>query len=284
VDTRRRIDAPIAADTRSGRGRRMAFRVVSWITALWILAVSFFGLMEVILMWMPESSVGSIVGEDPTLPPIALHRTHFMAIGIVAWIVVLAVLVQLRKPERRVAAMLQLLVAAVGGTIVYGLSGTLVEWFVEEWTILVPVAAMAVLHPRARELFARPRFDRTMLVVGALGALPWFVYAVHNARRQLVGSNLDPHYTLEHWAVAALMGLLIGACALIGSTDKSGWRLPAWVAAIASAVFGIHALTYGGLASGLTTPWAACAIGWGVAFALAIVFRSGRRVDSGAVG
>ncbi len=275
MDTQRRTGMmETAGSAEPSKRRRRAFRIVSWVTALWFIVLASFALVEPVLMWLPESSIGTILGEDPTLPPIAPHRSHYMAIGIVAWILVVGVVVHLRKPRLKVAPMLYVIVAVVGGTVVYGLSGTLGEWLLEEWTMLVPVAAMTALHPSARELFSRPAFDRRMVLVATVGAAPWFAYATANAYRQLSGSGIDPHYTMEHWAVASLMGLLIASCAVIGSTDKSGWRLPAWLAAAAATLFGLHTLAYPGLASGLSTVWGVAAIAWGLAYGVSIVLRT----------
>ena len=269
------------------RRRQIAFRIVSWLTALWLLAVGIFGLTEIVLMWLPVDVIAGVVGDDAAgltdaelaaeIASFEMHRSHYLMIGIITWAIVLGAFAQLRKPERRVAPMLQLLAAIVGGTIVYGLSGTVSEWFLEEWTLLVPVLAVAALHPRVRELFSRPTFDRPMLGVALAGTVPWAVYAFTNAGLQVTSGPGDPHWVEEHWAKAALLGIVVVSFSFIGASDKSSWQLPAWIAAVASAMFGLHSLVFPGAASGLTTPWAAAAIGWGVAYAIVIVLRGRRR-------
>lgn len=88
---------------------------------------------------------------------VALHGTHFMAAGVVAWAVVLSILVQLHRLERRVAPMLLAVGAALSGTIVYGLSGTLSEWLIEEIVMVVlPVSLVVFLHPSRDRLFTSP--------------------------------------------------------------------------------------------------------------------------------
>lgn len=258
--------------TRSAsRARRIAFRVLAILTSLLLLLYFVFALTEVVLMWLPDETLSSMLDED--FAEIAPHRSHFMSVGIVAWAAVLGLLVQLRRPERRVAPLLQLLVVVVSGAVVYGLSGTAGEWLVEEGTILAPVLLLVFLHPRARQLLRRPGFDRPLAGLATVAAVPWAVYLVVNARLQLLDAAGDPHADMEHWATAALMAIVIVACAFLGASDHAGWRLPAWTAAAAATIFGAHSLVFPGLASGLSTFWAVAAIAWGVAFGARVVIR-----------
>lgn len=253
--------------------RRIAFQVVVTLVALLILALNVFALMELVLMWLPAETVADVFEEETSF--ITLHRTHFMAIGVLAWAVVASIIVQLRRPRRRVAPMLLLMTAAVGGAIVYGLSGTLGEWLVEELAlVVVPISLVVVLHPRRDRLFIRPRFDRSMLALAGLAALPWAVYVVDNAWAQFVNLAGDTHAEMEHWATAALMGIVILVAGVLGSSNHSGWRLTGWIAAGGSAVFGLHSFVFPGGASALPTIWAVLAVAWGVAFGGMIVRRS----------
>lgn len=257
------------------RGRRIAFRVVAVLTALWLLLMHVFGLTEVVLMWLPGETLASMFGEDAgSVAELEMHRSHFMIIGIVAWATVLAAVVQVRKPHRRVAAMLQLVLIAAGGTVLYGLSGTLGEWLLEEGTVLVPVLLVASLHPRAKSLLRWPSFDRAMAGLAAVAAIPWTVFVVDHARLQLVNAGGDIHAEPEHWATAALMGIVIAGCAFIGAGDHDGWRLPAWVAAVASVLYGVHSLVFPGPVSAASTVWAIGAVVWGLVFAVSVLRRS----------
>ena len=131
--------------------------------------------------------------------------------------------------------MLQAVGIVVGGAVVYGLSGTLGEWLAEEVTLLVPVLLLALLHPRARDLVRCPRTDRTMGALVGVAAVPWLVFAVDQALLQWRNVSGDAHAGLEHWATAALLTVVVLWCGLLGSSDHSGWRLPAWIAAL-----GVH--------------------------------------------
>ena len=253
--------------------RMIVFRVVVMLVALWVLAMNLLALMELFVMWLPAETVAGMFEEESSF--ISLHRTHFMAIGVVGWAVVLSMTVQLRKPKRRVAPMLLLIAVAATGVIVYGLSGTPTEWLIEEIAMVaVPVVLVALLHPSRHRFFERPAFHRPMLGLAGLAALPWVVYVVENGWLQFVNAAGDPHAEMEHWATAALMGIVIATAAFLGSSDRSGWRLTGWIAAGGSVIFGSHSLVFPGLASALPAFWAVAAVLWGAVFAAALVRRS----------
>lgn len=117
-----------------------------------------------------------------------------------------------------------------------------------------------------------------MIRWAVVGAIPWAVYALAQARLQLANAPSDPHAGLEHWGMSFLMAAGIMICAMVGASDHDGWQLPAWTAALVSILFGVHSLVFPGLASGLPTPWASAAVVWGVVYAAALVRRSRRAV------
>jgi hypothetical protein len=88
---------------------------------------------------------------------------------------------------------------------------------------------------------------------------------------------------MEHWATSALMAVIIVVAGLIGSTDHTGWRLPAWIAALASIDYGVHSLVFPDVASNASTLWAVAAVAWGCAYAVTIVRRSRRPVRAAPV-
>jgi len=158
------------------RARRIAFRTLAVLLSLWVLARAVFGLLEVGLMWLPYETLEPILeGDVGSAAEFEAHRSHFMSIGIVAWAVMLAVAAQIRRPDRREAQMVWAIVFAVSSAILYGLSGTTGTWLLEEGTLLLPILALAMLHPRARNLYRLPTHDRHMLGLAALAAVPWLV-------------------------------------------------------------------------------------------------------------
>ncbi len=264
-------------DQRS-KAMRITSRVVIALVAVWLVPLWVFGMLELIFAWLPTETLAEILdGGESEASLFAIHRTHFMAIGILSWAVVLSILVQLRKPERRLAPMLLLVGAAIAGTIYFGLSGTLGEWLIEEIVfVLIPVGLAVLVHPARSQLFTKPTLDRSMAAMAGLASIPWLVFIVDNAWTQFQNVAGDTHAEMEHWGIAALMGTIIVLAAFLGSSDKAGWRLTGWIASGGSLVFGIHSLAFPGLASALPAFWAVGAIIWGIGFG-AMIIRRGKK-------
>lgn len=262
---------PAEVDLDESKVRRVAFRVVAAVTSLWVLALMFFGLLELVLMWLPAEMLTFLEDIDLT------HRAHWMMSGVTASALFLGLVVQLRRPAKRVAPLMHALVFAVGGAVLYGISGGLTDWLITDLTVLVLLFSLAFLHPRARQLVRMPNWDRSMTALAAIAAVPWLFFAFTQAQLQWRSLAGDTHAELEHWATATLFALLVVAMAFIGATDRSGWRLTAWIAAIASTNYGLHSLVYPTVPSAASTLWAVAAIAWGVAYAVTIIRRSRSR-------
>ena len=277
-------DDPTTA-VRDSRARHIAFCTLAVLVSLWVLARVVFGLLEVGLMWLPYETLEPILeGHADSAAELEAHRSHFMSIGIVAWAIMLAVAAQARRPHRREAQMVWAIVLAVSSTIFHGLSGATGRWLLEQGTLLVPILALALLHPRARNLYRLPTHHRSMLGLAIVAAGPWLVFAVTQAQRQWRNLAGDIHAEPEHWSIVALMAVTIGAAALIGAGDRPGWRLPAWFAAVASIIWAVHSLAFPEAASAATTPWAVGAICWGIAFAATTRNRQRRAAMATGVG
>ncbi|GLI27207.1 hypothetical protein ARHIZOSPH14_14490 [Agromyces rhizosphaerae] len=261
------------------RTRRIVFTVLVILVPLWILLRNLFGLTEVALMWLPPEVLGEMLGEsDPDagaddIAAFEAERAHYMAIGVMSWAAVLSAFAQWRRPARRVGSMQLLLAIGLGATVVYGLSGTLSEWLIEEGLLLAPIVLLAVFHPRARDLLRPAGFDVPMAIAALVAAVPWAAYAVVNAVLQLGDATGDPHVEPEHWATNALMGITLAAAAAIGSSRADGTRLPAWIAVGGTLLFAVHSLAFPGAESGLGTVWAVLAIAWAAGFAVLLVRR-----------
>jgi hypothetical protein len=274
-----RGSVPQARGTQGSTTRRVAFRVVSIVTSVWVLALMFIGLTEVVLMWLPGDTLSS-VGDALGFGELDLaHRAHFMSIGVIHWAIVLGVLVQLRRPERREAPMLHVVAIAISLSVTSALGGSLRVWLLDMAVLVIPLLLLGILHPRARQLVRLPTWDRVMVALATLGVVPWLVFAFTNA--QLQGRNIagDTHAEMDHWSTMAFLALVIIACSFIGATDRSGWRLTAWIAALASINYGLHSLVYPEPASAASAPWAIAALTWGIVYATSIFRRSRRTPD-----
>jgi len=272
------MSEPPIDTVRSGSGssgRRVAFRILASLTAVAGLAYLLVGMAEVVLMWVPDATLLSLL--DHIKPAELDFRAQFNHIGLISWALFPALAVQLRAPRRRVAPMLQALGVAGAGVVVMAICGSLESVDVAVFAVL---ALLAWLHPAGGELVRRARLDLRQAVIVAIGALPWLMMAAANVGQAWASAGLDVADTSDTmlWAYSALLPVVIVIMALVGSTDLRGWHLPAWTAALAAIEVGVHSLAFPDQAASLQGPWAVAAVVWGAGFAAASLARS-RRVQ-----
>jgi len=262
------VDTHRGSTWRDSTVRRRTFAVIRVLVALWLTALVIFPLTEAVFVWLPADVVVSIVGDGGAggseAARFEAHRSHLAAIALLGWAVVLCAYAQWRGPERRLGSLRLLVVLAIAMAVAYSVSGGLRESLVEEGAFVVPIALLAAFHPRAADLVAWRGWNGPMLVAALVALAPLAWHVVANMARQVGGD--DPHAVDEHWATAALLGVLIAAGALMGASRADGWRLPAWIAVGAATFYGVHSLAYPGNASGWSMVGAAVAVAWAVVF------------------
>lgn len=271
--------APIGAATgdqagqRTGRTPSRSFRVASWVTTVGAVAVFVFALLEVVLMWLPDATLLSVI-EELTSADLEF-RVQFYAVGVAAWTVVLGLVAQLVRPARHVAGMAQAWAAAATMAVMLAVVGA---FGVVDVVILLAVTVVAALHPSCTLLLARPwRLDRWQGGVLLVGALPWLVAAgvwTAQARDSAGQPGTADVSAVELWGVLATVPVLILLTALIGASDKPGWRLPAWTSVVAATALGAHALVFSGSDGALPVPAAVAALVWSAAFAAVSLRRA----------
>jgi len=223
----------------------------------------------VVLGWLPDSVLISI---HPDLERLFVpHRIHQIAMHSVLLGLVLGVALQLYRPERRVAPLLQPLTVFLAFHVVELATGRYKGGFPFLDILLI---LLILLHPRVRELFRLPRLDWTMVGLTALAAIPWIVFALSQAKLAQLNLPTDEHAQMEHWTRMAVFAILMIVWGLIGSTDLSGWRLTAWLVAYGSVVYGLQSLFFPHQASAALAAWAITAAGWGVIYLVATERRA----------
>jgi hypothetical protein len=277
-------DRSLATPAGRDRARRIAFVVVSVL----------FLVMHLVLSPLPYAVLGWF------LPPgVVSHRIHEICFGLLFVLTAAALIAQLRNPERKIAAMYQVVVPLY----LIILSVLVIDRVLDPVVlafIVFPIV-LVLLHPARKRLFrpeARP--NTLLLAAAAVAALPLIVFAVGQVREGAQAAKLAPqvleglpdnasdkqvedalaaaattareleairHY--GHWSAMGAFAVSVVALALVAALRIPGWRLPAWSAAIALIVFGAASLFASGDSSSLTKPWAIAAIMWGIGFALA---------------
>jgi hypothetical protein len=262
--------------------------------------------MHVLLTPMVFAVLGWFLEQETAVS----HRIHETAFGFIFVVSFVGLLVQLRRPERKPAAMYMVAVPiwflAAAVLVVDRAPDPIVFLF-----IVIPGALIA-LHP-ARDRILRPerRVSPPMLGLALVAALPLTVFAITEVRlgfeaseagraafeelpedleddefeeelerrlRRLTDSaeELETARHFGHWSAMGGFALSVAALAVIASLRSAGgWRLLAWGAGLALCVYGVASLIAPNDASAAHTVWAVLAVGWGVAFVV-VAERIGR--------
>jgi len=253
------------------RLRPLAFKGLVILFTLFLLASLNLVFLMIVVSWLPDATYLAIIDDLETAD--LVHRVHDSVLSIFAWSVLIGTVVQLRQPQKRVAPFLMALAVPVAFTIVELATGTYT--ITGTGPTLVPLVLIALLHPRVRELIDIRRLHGVMAGMTAAAAAVWVPFAYRQARIQRLAIPGDPHTEMEHWNRMAVFALVVIVWALIGSSDRPGWRLTAWIAGLSSMWYGLQSLLFP-TASAATLPWAVAAIGWGIAY----IFVAERRAHA----
>ena len=243
----------------SGR-RRIAFKAWSAILAV-AFGVAFFGLTSLVLAWFED--VEGVAGPVTDLG-------YGVLVGI---ILTTGLLVQLRRPERKIAGVQQALLvipALVVGSALAADSQNLVPALI----LLPALGILLALHPSREEFFRRSAgVSRTLLAIAAIGAAPLVAYTldVGEQARDLVG---PPHH-VQRLSTMAAMAVAILLTGLLAALQTQGWRIPAWSAGAGAIVFGLGSVAFPDQPGAAGRAWGSLAIAGGVLF-LAVAESEGR--------
>jgi hypothetical protein len=226
--------------------------------------------LAIVLYWLPDAALLSIM-DDLEASELA-HRMHGIGLGAIAWPIFIGTAVQLRRPEQRLAPLLMAVAVPVAIDLVDLATGTFTLGGTAPF--LFPLLLIVLLHPRARELVRFRRPDGLMAGLTAVAAGPWLVFAYGQLRLQRLAIPGDPHAESGHWGLMASVALLAVLWGLIGASDRPGWRLVAWVAGLAAAVYGLQSLLFPAVASAAAAPWAIAAVVWAVVYLVAAERRA----------
>jgi hypothetical protein len=220
--------------SRWGKVRRILFYGLAALLSAFLLFVFWDIVPGVVFLWLPDSVLVSIHPDFGRF--VVPHRVHQAAMHAILWGLVLGVALQLYRPERRVAPLLQALTFILAFALIE--SAIIGQFLVlNSAPILIPLLLMALLHPRARNLFRFGRLDWTMLGLTALAAIPWLVFALGQVQLQRLDILADEHAQMEHWQRMAVFANLMIVWGLLGATDLPGWRLTAWIVAYGAPQF-----------------------------------------------
>ena len=156
-----------------------------------------------------------------------MHRVHDVGWGAFAVVLVCgSAVTQLWLPERRPAAMQQLIACLVAGGLSMALSGALTPPHLVRGALLaVPTTIMIALHPDRRGIFRLRQVSLPLLGLATIIAVPLAWYALQQIHIQQV-DTVSPHGVAFHWGTMATLGLAIAGTMFVASIRAPGWRVP----------------------------------------------------------
>jgi hypothetical protein len=222
------------------------------------------------------------------------HRVHEIAFGALFLLPLVGLVVQLRRPETKIAPMYQVVIPLLVTIFVVVLAG---QPDPSMALFLVVPLLLVLLHPaRARLLRPQFSFSPVLLALALAAAIPLLFFAVDQLRVSAEAGQIAPrvfdslpedatdaqveramqkaasgealealeHY--GHWSAMGAFAISIVASALIAASRMPGWRFTAWSAAAVVAVYGAASLVFPEDASAQGGLWGVLAILWAGAF------------------
>jgi hypothetical protein len=218
-------------------------------------------------------------GAVDLLSPWILHegtQVSDVGYGTLAGLVIpIGLLTQMRRPERHVAGLQQVALAALAYLIAGAITGQR-PLVLTGALVAAAATTVAALRPDRRGLLRRPqRPSLPLLALTVAAAAPGSQYALHMAFNQRDGVlPADAHLGLGHWAALSAAALAALLAALLASFRTPGFAISGFTAAAAVFVWGITCLLYPDSAGALGPTWAGLAVGWALAFAAATLHTS----------
>jgi hypothetical protein len=179
----------------------------------------------------------------------ATHEIHWFTISAFTWVMVAAILVNLRRPASQ-----------VGAAWTYGL-GTLLAFGLVLAFFAHPSSMRAKITPVERP-------STTLFALVAAAAIPLVVYGFGQLQIHRASGVGDEHFEFGHWVVMGVVGLVTPALGVVAASKVSGWRFPLWAAGSIAVALGVASLGITAV-SQLSMLWALAAILWGAAFIVA---------------
>lgn len=231
--------------------RGTAFR---WTTIVLGIALGFgtFALIGLVAAWF--------VGGDRET-----HRIHDLAWGALGGLLLaLPMLVQSRRPGRRLALMQQIALATLAVAAAGVLGGDPIML-----VALAIAGLLAWLHPARASLLSTGRLQPAMAAVAAAAAIPLVAYALGQSEvaRACPPGGVDPHCEELHWTMMTALALAIPLTGLGAALRAPGWRVAALFTAGAALVLGASSLAFPDHASALDAGWAWAAVAGASGFA-----------------
>ncbi len=224
-------------------------------------------------MWVPALGLADLTTSWFLEKATIVHDVGYGA--ITGLLVPAGLLAQLRRPDTAIAGLQQVGMCAVA----YAVAGVVADrgYLVLAALVAAGLVLLLLVHPTGGTVFALPDESSPLLAgLALLAAGPLAVYAVRTAERERAGAApVDAHVHLGSWGGLTAMAVGIVLVALVAALRTKGWRVPAYSAAAAAAVWGLGNALYPNELGSEGRGWGLLALAWSATFALAAAY-SGR--------
>ena len=263
------------------RGRRIAFTVV---VAIFVVVTALLTpLPFLILGWFLEVKPGAVS-----------HKVHEISFGALFALIMVGLVAQLRRPERKIAPFLQIIIPLAVTILVLVLLANESHPILIVFTVF-PIV-IAALHPARRRLFRPPvAVSGPLMIMALIVALPLLIFALQQLETAADAGRIAPqvveavpesateeeyeaairertrpetrqavqHY--GHWSAMGAFALSLLGLAAVAALRPPGWPLVAWSAALGVMVYGLASLLNPTDASAHGGVWGGAALLWGAA-------------------
>lgn len=256
-----------ASVSRGGKVRRIAFRVTIAAASLFVLVALLFAYPLLVVNWFPHDVLMAV--RTDLVAGDEVHRLHSLALGVIAWGMLVGIVLQAHRPERKISALLASLAVPIAIAVSEMMAGTYTVGGTAPFLVLILIAV--VLHPAARDILRLPRWNLPMLGLAAVAALPWIMHA---ARIGEAAHSVEPGFEVDHLTFTSALALLAVLWGIIGASKRAGWQYAAGASMVATASIGLQSVLFPDVLSGLSLPWAVSALIWCVAYGSAVILRT----------
>lgn len=253
--------------THRGRLRQITLWVAISLATLLLLIALFPAYPLIVLNWLPRemwlaARPDHVAGDE-------IHRLHSLALSVLAWGMLLGIILQLRRPDRKVSALLASLAVPIAIAVAEMLSDTFTVTGTAPFFILILLVIAA--HPAAGDILRFPRWNIPMLGLDAVAALPWMVYA---ARMGKAAQQTIAGFEVDHLTFMSAVAILVILWGIIGASNRAAWQYAAGAAVAAAACLALQSVIFTDALSALSLPWAGAALVWCVAYGGAAIVRA----------
>lgn len=239
-------------------------------------------LPAVLALWIPNFGLIDLI--DGLFPFVDENRNAVLDAGwgaVFGLMLPLALLGLLPRRRFRIAGVQAIVLIALA-LAVAGVAGDGPGYIAVGALLAVPALPLARDPGLGALTRLTPAPRPALLLVAAIGAAPWFVYATRMSRAGR--EHLPPldarSNGLHHWPVMAAMAVALVLLAVLAAFARDGWPLPASAAALGSLAWGLSSSRFPDAAGGAGRGWGVAAIAWAAALVVAVTI-DGRRKGTG---